>query len=210
MEAEARTSSDLKIRFREEGGKHWTDALPIGNGRLGAMIYGRLHSETIHLNGSFHLHLHRLPFRLHNQCMFLCFVFFSSEDTLWTGTPADYTDSKAPEALSRVRNLVNRQQYPQATAAASALTGSNPSEVSNTLSIPISISISILAIILFELCCLGLPTSRRYKIGLRLLTSHRRPTNLREGAGLGYCYCQSQLFRGRCSVQKGTFCLLSR
>ncbi|KAK7366472.1 hypothetical protein VNO80_08463 [Phaseolus coccineus] len=93
-------ASDLKIRFGEEGGKHWTDALPIGNGRLGAMICGRLHSETIHLN----------------------------EDTLWTGTPADYTNSKAPQALSRVRNLVNRQQYPQATAAASALTGSNPSE----------------------------------------------------------------------------------
>ncbi|KOM26636.1 hypothetical protein LR48_Vigan303s005800 [Vigna angularis] len=100
MEAEARRSSDLKIRFREEGGKHWTDALPIGNGRLGAMICGRLHSETIHLN----------------------------EDTLWTGTPADYTNSKAPQALSLVRNFVNRQQYPQATAAASALTGSNPSE----------------------------------------------------------------------------------
>ncbi|QCD91922.1 Glycosyl hydrolase family [Vigna unguiculata] len=100
MEAEARRSSDLKIRFREEGGKHWTDALPIGNGRLGAMIYGRRHSETIHLN----------------------------EDTLYTGTPADYTNSKAPQALSLVRNLVNRQQYPQATAAASALTGSNPSE----------------------------------------------------------------------------------
>ncbi|RDX62538.1 Alpha-L-fucosidase 2, partial [Mucuna pruriens] len=98
METEALRSSNLKIRFRE-GGKHWTDALPIGNGRLGAMLCGHVESETIHLN----------------------------EDTLWTGTPADYTNSKAPQALSQVRNLVNRQQYPQATAAAAGLTG-NPSE----------------------------------------------------------------------------------
>lgn len=70
-------------------------------------------------------------------CMLYC---FASEDTLWTGTPADYTNSKAPQALSLVRNLVNRQQYPQATAAASALTGSNPSEVCNTLFFPISLS----------------------------------------------------------------------
>ncbi|KAK7405829.1 hypothetical protein VNO78_07439 [Psophocarpus tetragonolobus] len=97
MEAESE-SRHLKIRFRE-GAKHWTDALPIGNGRLGAMICGHFQSETIHLN----------------------------EDTLWTGTPADYTNSKAPEALSHVRNLVNRELYPQATAAASGLTG-NPSE----------------------------------------------------------------------------------
>ncbi|KHN30427.1 alpha-L-fucosidase 2-like [Glycine soja] len=96
--AEGRGSRNLKIRFRE-GGKHWTDAVPIGNGRLGAMVCGHVHSETIHLN----------------------------EDTLWTGTPADYTNSKAPPALSHVRNLVHRQHYPQATAASSALTG-NPSE----------------------------------------------------------------------------------
>jgi len=63
-------------------------------------------------------------------------LFFASEDTLYTGTPADYTNSKAPQALSLVRNLVNRQQYPQATAAASALTGSNPSEVCKVTPFP--------------------------------------------------------------------------
>ncbi|XP_061354482.1 alpha-L-fucosidase 2-like isoform X2 [Gastrolobium bilobum] len=89
---------NLKIRFRDDA-KHWTDALPIGNGRLGAMVWGGISSETIQLN----------------------------EDTLWTGAPGDYTNTKAPEALSQVRNLVQRQLYPQATAAASHLTG-NPSE----------------------------------------------------------------------------------
>lgn len=70
--------------------------------------------------------------------MYVCFL--GSEDTLWTGTPADYTNSEAPRALSEVRDLVRRHQYPQATAAAAALTGGNPSEVvyyTNTISISI-------------------------------------------------------------------------
>lgn len=41
----------LKIRFRE-GAKQWTDALPIGNGRLGAMLWGGISSELIQLNGN--------------------------------------------------------------------------------------------------------------------------------------------------------------
>lgn len=28
----------------------WTEALPVGNGRLGAMVYGGVKSETIQLN----------------------------------------------------------------------------------------------------------------------------------------------------------------
>lgn len=40
----------LKVRFNEEA-KHWTDAVPIGNGRLGAMVWGGAAVETINLNG---------------------------------------------------------------------------------------------------------------------------------------------------------------
>lgn len=29
---------------------NWNDALPIGNGKLGAMIYGRVYSEIVQLN----------------------------------------------------------------------------------------------------------------------------------------------------------------
>lgn len=58
---EARRSSNLKIRFRE-GGKHWTDALPIGNGRLGAMVCGHVQSETIHLNRNLQLYATKLLF----------------------------------------------------------------------------------------------------------------------------------------------------
>jgi hypothetical protein len=49
MEAESSTQP-LKITFTEPA-KHWTDALPIGNGRLGAMVWGGVASETLQLNG---------------------------------------------------------------------------------------------------------------------------------------------------------------
>ncbi|KAG8368442.1 hypothetical protein BUALT_Bualt15G0045900 [Buddleja alternifolia] len=90
---------NLEVRF-DGPAKHWTDALPIGNGRLGAMIWGGVVNDTINLN----------------------------EDTLWTGTPADYTDPDAPNALSEVRKLVDNGQYAEATTAALNLSG-DPSAV---------------------------------------------------------------------------------
>lgn len=46
------SNKPLKVRF---GGpaKHWSDAVPIGNGRLGAMIWGGVANETLNLNGTF-------------------------------------------------------------------------------------------------------------------------------------------------------------
>lgn len=49
MEAESSTQP-LKITFTGPA-KHWTDALPIGNGRLGAMVWGGVASEILQLNG---------------------------------------------------------------------------------------------------------------------------------------------------------------
>lgn len=43
-------SKPLKLTFTEPA-KHWTDAIPIGNGRLGAMVWGGVASETLQLNG---------------------------------------------------------------------------------------------------------------------------------------------------------------
>lgn len=42
----------LKVRFNKPA-EYWTDALPIGNGRLGAMVWGGVLSETINLNGNY-------------------------------------------------------------------------------------------------------------------------------------------------------------
>ena len=57
---------------------HWQEALPVGNGHMGAMIFGGVGQETIQFN----------------------------EDTLWTGHPMDYQKSDASEYLSRLRQLL--------------------------------------------------------------------------------------------------------
>ncbi|MFQ6636013.1 hypothetical protein Gotur_012997 [Gossypium turneri] len=46
------TSRPLKVIFNEPA-KYWTDALPVGNGRLGAMIWGGVASELIQLNEAY-------------------------------------------------------------------------------------------------------------------------------------------------------------
>ena len=40
----------LKLTFAGPA-THWTDAIPIGNGRLGAMVWGGVPSELLQLNG---------------------------------------------------------------------------------------------------------------------------------------------------------------
>lgn len=44
------TTNPLKITFNGPA-QHFTDAIPIGNGRLGAMVWGGVPSETLKLNG---------------------------------------------------------------------------------------------------------------------------------------------------------------
>ncbi len=56
----------------------WNEALPIGNGRMGAMIYGGVEEETIQFN----------------------------EETLWTGQPHDYAKEGAYKSLDEIRNLL--------------------------------------------------------------------------------------------------------
>ena len=57
---------------------NWTEALPVGNGRLGAMVYGGIEKEVIQFN----------------------------EETLWTGQPHDYAHDSAHEVLSELRKLL--------------------------------------------------------------------------------------------------------
>jgi alpha-L-fucosidase 2 len=74
---------DQTLWYREPA-ERWTDALPVGNGRLGAMIFGGVASERIALN----------------------------EDTLWSGSPRDWNNPSAKEHLSIVRNQVlGKQDY---------------------------------------------------------------------------------------------------
>ncbi|XOV93076.1 MAG: glycoside hydrolase N-terminal domain-containing protein [Bacteroidota bacterium] len=58
--------------------KEWVEALPVGNGRLGAMVYGRTSNEIIQFN----------------------------ESTLWTGQPHDYAHPGAYKYLDTLRALL--------------------------------------------------------------------------------------------------------
>jgi alpha-L-fucosidase 2 len=64
----------------------WTGALPVGNGRLGAMVFGGVGRERLQLN----------------------------EDTLWAGGPYDPDNTNALAALPEVRKLIFAGQYAEA------------------------------------------------------------------------------------------------
>lgn len=61
----------------------WEEALPIGNGRIGAMVYGNPLKEVYQLN----------------------------EESLWSGYPQDWNNRKAVDALPLVRKAVEREDY---------------------------------------------------------------------------------------------------
>lgn len=72
----------LMLWYLQPAGQ-WVEALPIGCGRLGAMIFGGVHQERIQLN----------------------------EDTLWAGSPYSPGNPAAPAALPEIRRLIFQGQY---------------------------------------------------------------------------------------------------
>ncbi len=65
---------------------NWNEALPIGNGRLGAMVFGGAYAERIQLN----------------------------EGSVWTGKPSDFVNPEAKEALPVIRKLLFEERYAEA------------------------------------------------------------------------------------------------
>src|SRR5690349_11364003 len=78
--------------------EQWTEALPIGNGRLGAMIFGGIARERLQLN----------------------------EDTLYGGGPYDPSSSEALAALPRVRELIAAGEFAAAQKLADDKLMGNP------------------------------------------------------------------------------------
>jgi alpha-L-fucosidase 2 len=68
----------------------WTEALPVGNGRLGAMVHGRTGQELLQFN----------------------------EDTLWTGNVHDYAREGAAAHLPEIRRLLREGRQAEAEALA--------------------------------------------------------------------------------------------
>ncbi|MEJ2858554.1 MULTISPECIES: glycosyl hydrolase family 95 catalytic domain-containing protein [unclassified Saccharothrix] len=89
---------DLSLWYDESAGTDWLRALPIGNGRLGAMVFGNTDTERLQLN----------------------------EDTLWAGGPHDYTNPQGAGALAEIRRLVFADQWTQAQDLANRTMLGNP------------------------------------------------------------------------------------
>ncbi|MBP5410565.1 MAG: glycoside hydrolase N-terminal domain-containing protein [Lachnospiraceae bacterium] len=75
-----------KLRYNTWAGRDWNRGLPVGNGKLGAMILGDARHTLLMLN----------------------------EDSLWYGGPIDRVNQDAKEHLSEVRELIFAGKIPQA------------------------------------------------------------------------------------------------
>ncbi|MCF0192693.1 MAG: glycoside hydrolase family 95 protein, partial [Prevotella sp.] len=72
-----KNSNPLKLWYNRPA-TYWEEALPIGNGRLGAMVYGGIRHEELQLN----------------------------EETVWTGSPYNNTNPNAKDSLAKIRQLI--------------------------------------------------------------------------------------------------------
>ncbi len=84
-------SQDLTLWYKEPAQK-WTDALPLGNGRIGAMVFGGIEKDRIQFN----------------------------EETLWTGEPRPYNRKGAYQYLPQIRQLLFAGKQKEAEALAGA------------------------------------------------------------------------------------------
>ncbi|MEQ4574154.1 MAG: glycoside hydrolase family 95 protein [Gammaproteobacteria bacterium] len=87
----------LTLWYRQPA-RQWVDALPLGNGRFGAMVWGGTARERLQLN----------------------------EDTLFAGQPYDANPAGALDALPRIRELVFAGRYAEAETLAERTMMSQP------------------------------------------------------------------------------------
>lgn len=79
---------DLRLWYQKPA-EVWTEALPIGNGRIGAMVFGRVSDELIQIN----------------------------ESSLWSGGPVQKnTNPEAFGYLSKVREALAKEQFDSASS----------------------------------------------------------------------------------------------
>ena len=88
---------DLKLWYRQPAAA-WVEAMPIGNGRLAAMVFGGVARERLQLN----------------------------EDTLWAGGPYDPANPRALEGMPRLRELIEEERWVEARDFATAYAMATP------------------------------------------------------------------------------------
>ncbi|WP_316829916.1 glycosyl hydrolase family 95 catalytic domain-containing protein [Pedobacter aquatilis] len=87
----AAAQNNLTLWYNKPAEK-WTDALPLGNGSLGAMVFGGVASDHIQFN----------------------------EETLWTGKPRNYNKQGASAYLPQIRKLLSEGKQKEAENLAQA------------------------------------------------------------------------------------------
>ncbi|HUT23877.1 MAG TPA: glycoside hydrolase family 95 protein [Sumerlaeia bacterium] len=78
----AKSSPQMRLWYRNPA-SNWEEALPVGNGRLGGMVFGGARNERIQLN----------------------------EDTVWAGPPVPEDRVGAHESIARARQLLFAGKY---------------------------------------------------------------------------------------------------
>lgn len=96
----AQQQTKMKLWYKEESGDTWENALPIGNGRLGAMVYGNVTREIIQLN----------------------------EHTLWSGSPNRNDNPLALDSFAEIRRLIVEGKQKQAEQLANKVIISKKSQ----------------------------------------------------------------------------------
>lgn len=94
--AQALTPPDSLLRlWYQQPATQWVEALPIGNGRIGAMVYGTVNREQLQLNEAY----------------------------LWSGGPRDGNNPAAKTALPQIRRLLTEERYMEADKLARTMMG---------------------------------------------------------------------------------------
>ncbi|OXM85765.1 glycoside hydrolase family 95 protein [Paenibacillus rigui] len=84
----------MKLHYTKPA-QYWTEALPVGNGRLGAMIFGGVEKERIQFN----------------------------EDSLWSGFPREGNNPAARDVLPKVRQLLREGRFMEADQLSKQMMG---------------------------------------------------------------------------------------
>ena len=98
VEPQARNEGSAWRLWYRQPAEQWTEALPIGNGRLGAMVFGGVARERLQLN----------------------------EDTLYAGAPYQPANPDGAAALPEIRNLIFDGKYVEAQRLIDAHFMGNP------------------------------------------------------------------------------------
>jgi len=93
--AQGQTANNRNKLWYTQPAANWNQALPIGNGRIGGMIFGNSAMERVQLN----------------------------EATIWGGGPNNTIDSAARPHIKEVRELLAQKKYAEAQTAANKYLG---------------------------------------------------------------------------------------